>query len=54
MNILDVFKIGVDPLKECVTYKELGCCHVDGFLCNPETCEGFKEVIDEEEGDCNK
>ena len=27
-----------DPLKYCRLYKEQGCSHVDGFLCNVDTC----------------
>ena len=28
-----------DPVKEYKTYKEKGCAHVDGILCNLDTCE---------------
>ena len=28
-----------DPVKHCDVYKEDGCAHVDGFLCNYEECE---------------
>lgn len=27
-----------DPVKKCTVYKKLGCSHVDGYLCNFETC----------------
>lgn len=27
-----------DPVKCCVLYKDFGCCHVDGYLCEPDTC----------------
>lgn len=29
-----------DPLKYCKQFKEKGCCHVDGFLCDVKNCEG--------------
>ena len=32
-----------DPLRYCKLYKEKGCCHVDGYLCNIENCEMRKE-----------
>lgn len=28
----------VDPLKRCEVYKQHGCAHVDGPLCDVETC----------------
>ena len=27
-----------DPVKHCDLYKDEGCSHVDGFLCDFETC----------------
>jgi len=27
-----------DPVKDCNTYKTEGCAHVDGMLCEVETC----------------
>ena len=27
-----------DPVKYCLVYKEEGCSHVDGYLCNMHTC----------------
>ena len=27
-----------DPVKHCIVYKEFGCAHVDGMLCDFETC----------------
>lgn len=27
-----------DPVKVCEVYKEQGCSHVDGFMCEPNTC----------------
>ena len=34
-----MFRFSKDPLKHCGHYKKHGCCHVDGYLCNVETCE---------------
>lgn len=31
-----------DPVKHCVIYKRYGCAHVDGFLCDFNTCEERK------------
>lgn len=36
-----------DPLKYCSLYKDKGCCHVDGFLCNVKTCVELKEYEEE-------
>lgn len=30
--------IRLDPLKHCEVYKQHGCAHVDGPLCDVETC----------------
>jgi hypothetical protein len=27
-----------DPVRHCELYKDHGCSHVDGFLCNVDTC----------------
>lgn len=32
-----------DPLKHCILYKEKGCCHVDGYLCDVDKCNMLKE-----------
>lgn len=32
----------LDPCKYCKLYKEEGCAHVDGYLCQVETCEMLK------------
>ena len=29
----------MDPVKHCDVYKEDGCSHVDGYLCDFETCD---------------
>ena len=31
-----------DPVKHCEVYKEIGCAHVDGYLCDMGTC-GIRE-----------
>ena len=28
-----------DPVTHCKLYREEGCAHVDGYLCDYETCE---------------
>lgn len=32
-----------DPVLSCSVYKEIGCCHVDGYLCDMKTCPTLKE-----------
>jgi len=32
-----------DPLRDCSLYKNEGCSHVDGFLCEVSSCEMLKE-----------
>ena len=34
-----------DPVKYCNYYKKYGCCHVDGFLCNVDTCENKDDEV---------
>ena len=37
----ETIKAGIskyDPVKSCEVYKESGCAHVDGFLCNMKKC----------------
>jgi hypothetical protein len=29
----------MDPVKSCELYREEGCSHVDGFLCDGEVCQ---------------
>ena len=29
----------MDPVKHCDVYKEDGCSHVDGYLCDFEKCD---------------
>ena len=39
-RIIDIFSKYKenDPVKNCNVYKTAGCAHVDGLLCNMETC----------------
>lgn len=30
---------GGDPVKHCEVYRGIGCTHVDGYLCDMETCD---------------
>lgn len=32
-----------DPVYSCTVYKRLGCSHVDGMLCDMETCTILEE-----------
>lgn len=32
-----------DPVKHCALYKERGCSHVDGYLCDYPDCSMLKE-----------
>jgi hypothetical protein len=34
-----------DPVKVCGVYKEKKCAHVDGFLCNVNTCSILKKYM---------
>lgn len=47
MNILNYFKnlfdSSDDPVKHCELYRDEGCAHIDGFLCNLDTCEMRRE-----------
>jgi len=36
-----------DPIKHCDLYKDEGCAHVDGLLCNVETCKERMEHMKE-------
>jgi hypothetical protein len=41
--------INRDPLKKCPFYKEFGCSHVDGMLCDFPSCDiyrGYRERED--------
>lgn len=39
-KLISYFKVDqFDPVRNCKVYKTIGCCHVDGFLCDMRTCE---------------
>ncbi len=44
-NIIRSFNVQpkTDPMYICDLYKDKGCVHLDGFLCNLETCKELKE-----------
>lgn len=35
-----------DPIKHCEVYKNIGCAHVDGILCDLHNCDIRKEYIE--------
>jgi hypothetical protein len=35
-----------DPIRHCELYKYDGCAHVDGFLCEVETCKERLEWVE--------
>jgi hypothetical protein len=39
-------KTNDDPLKSCSIYKNEGCSHVDGMLCNTKKCETLHGTLD--------
>jgi len=37
-----------DPVHSCDVHKQIGCSHVDGYLCNVNTCDilsNYKNTI---------
>jgi len=34
-----------DPVRHCSVYRAEGCSHVDGFLCDMETCDILKNFL---------
>jgi hypothetical protein len=38
-----------DPIKKCDLYKNIGCSHVDGYLCDFPNCTMNKEYLVEKE-----
>lgn len=52
-----------DPVKHCSVYKEVSCSHVDGILCDFETCDmrlkyenkyiALKMLVDEHNKSCD-
>ena len=40
MNLVNFFRQTMsDPVRHCDVYREDGCSHVDGYLCDFETCD---------------
>jgi len=37
-----------DPVYYCDVYKKKGCSHVDGFLCNMDTCNILEQYNNEQ------
>jgi hypothetical protein len=37
-----------DPIYNCQVYNTVGCSHVDGLLCDMETCNILKEHREED------
>ena len=37
-DIEELYYKGKDPVRHCEVYKEIGCSHVDGYLCNMSDC----------------
>jgi hypothetical protein len=35
--------VGKDPVRHCAVYKEIGCSHVDGYLCNMSDCSILRD-----------
>lgn len=45
-KIFKKLKDKTDPVKYCCIYKEFGCAHVDGSLCNFSSCnERIKQEL---------
>lgn len=38
-----------NPVKDCTLYKEEGCAHVDGMLCDFPKCCMYREYVKEKE-----
>ena len=34
-----------DPVKHCEVYRVIGCAHVDGYLCDMETCDILEKFL---------
>lgn len=47
----NLFKVKIDdllndPLIGCYLYEDLGCAHIDGYLCDYPNCSMLKEHIE--------
>jgi len=40
-----------DPVEMCSIYKEQGCSHVDGLLCDFPECQMLKDYLKEKDSD---
>lgn len=40
-----------DPIKKCPVYKDTGCAHVDGYLCDYPNCAIMKKYNEELEAE---
>ena len=38
-----------DPCRGCKVYKEVGCSHVDSYLCDFPACSMLQDYINEQE-----
>ena len=38
-SVVDAFMMRNDPVRECRLYRDKGCCHVDGILCDFPVCD---------------
>ncbi len=47
MNFQNFFHLNDDPVKHCDVYKCEGCSHVDGYLCDMETCDILEKFLQE-------
>lgn len=43
---LSLFDRSNDPVYSCRVYKEVGCAHVDGMLCEMKSCPILKEYLE--------
>lgn len=43
-----------DPVKQCPVYKDEGCTHVDGYLCDYPKCSIVEQYLDERKEDYNE
>ncbi len=49
-----LYNRSADPVYECEVYFHKGCSHVDGYLCNMDTCdirEDYADKVREENND---
>lgn len=35
-----------DPVRHCPVYRNIGCCHVDGYLCELNTCSIKRKYVE--------